>query len=102
MYAIRSYYAGKRGRLPHLERVTMWQLNQSLDGGQGAAVPAPSATGLQDRFARRFGYLRLSLTEVCNFRCSYCLPEGYRPADGKRPGFLVITSYSIHYTKLYE
>lgn len=66
----------------------MWQLNQSLDGGQGAAVPAPSATGLQDRFARRFGYLRLSLTEVCNFRCSYCLPEGYRPADGKRPGFL--------------
>lgn len=31
---------------------------------------------LQDAFARRFRYLRLSLTESCNFRCSYCLPNG--------------------------
>ncbi|MGM0906292.1 MAG: GTP 3',8-cyclase MoaA [Pseudomonadota bacterium] len=31
---------------------------------------------LQDRFARRFTYLRLSLTESCNFRCDYCLPDG--------------------------
>ncbi|WP_102798825.1 GTP 3',8-cyclase MoaA [Bowmanella denitrificans] len=33
---------------------------------------------LEDRFGRRFRYLRLSITEVCNFRCSYCLPEGYQ------------------------
>lgn len=31
---------------------------------------------LTDRFARTFGYLRLSLTEKCNFSCSYCLPDG--------------------------
>ncbi|HAY08210.1 MAG TPA: GTP 3',8-cyclase MoaA [Hyphomonas sp.] len=31
-----------------------------------------------DAFGRRFSYLRLSVTEVCNFRCTYCLPEGYR------------------------
>ena len=31
---------------------------------------------LTDRFARRFTFLRLSLTERCNFRCTYCLPEG--------------------------
>jgi GTP 3',8-cyclase len=31
---------------------------------------------LQDQFNRRFSYLRLSLTESCNFRCSYCLPDG--------------------------
>ncbi|WP_430461129.1 GTP 3',8-cyclase MoaA [Thalassolituus sp. LLYu03] len=31
---------------------------------------------LTDRFARRFTYLRLSLTETCNFRCTYCLPDG--------------------------
>lgn len=31
---------------------------------------------LMDRFARRFTYLRLSLTENCNFRCDYCLPDG--------------------------
>lgn len=32
---------------------------------------------LQDNYNRRFKYLRLSVTEVCNFRCSYCLPDGY-------------------------
>lgn len=36
---------------------------------------------LTDAFARKFDHLRLSITDVCNFRCTYCLPEGYRP-DG--------------------
>lgn len=40
---------------------------------------------LEDRFGRRFPYLRLSLTEACNYRCSYCLPDGY---DGPSRGFL--------------
>lgn len=38
---------------------------------------------LHDRHGRRFEYLRLSLTDVCNFRCSYCLPDGYRKVDGQ-------------------
>lgn len=33
---------------------------------------------LVDSFSRKFKYLRLSLTEKCNFKCSYCLPNGYR------------------------
>lgn len=33
---------------------------------------------LQDNFGRRFYYLRLSITDVCNFRCEYCLPDGYQ------------------------
>jgi cyclic pyranopterin phosphate synthase len=40
---------------------------------------------LIDGFGRRFEYLRLSLTDVCNFRCSYCLPDGYRKAQGLPP-----------------
>ncbi|WP_158968992.1 GTP 3',8-cyclase MoaA [Paraglaciecola sp. L3A3] len=32
---------------------------------------------LEDKFGRRFHYLRLSITDVCNFRCDYCLPDGY-------------------------
>lgn len=32
---------------------------------------------LQDNFGRRFEYLRLSVTDVCNFKCNYCLPDGY-------------------------
>lgn len=34
------------------------------------------ATELSDRFSRRFTYLRLSVTGKCNFRCTYCLPDG--------------------------
>ena len=45
--------------------------------------PVAQPPALVDGFARRFYYLRLSLTDVCNFRCSYCLPSGYRP-DGRR------------------
>ena len=33
---------------------------------------------LVDGLGRRFQYLRLSVTEVCNFRCTYCLPDGYQ------------------------
>ena len=40
---------------------------------------------LVDGHGRRFEYLRLSLTDVCNFRCSYCLPEGYAKARGLSP-----------------
>lgn len=33
---------------------------------------------LEDNFGRKFPYLRLSVTDVCNFRCQYCLPNGYQ------------------------
>ncbi|PWC21946.1 MULTISPECIES: GTP 3',8-cyclase MoaA [Brenneria] len=42
------------------------------------------ASQLTDAFARKFYYLRLSVTDVCNFRCTYCLPNGYKP-DGANP-----------------
>lgn len=35
-------------------------------------------TIVEDRFGRRFPYLRLSVTDVCNYRCTYCLPNGYK------------------------
>lgn len=37
---------------------------------------------LTDRYGRHFPYLRLSLLEACNFRCSYCLPDGYHARPG--------------------
>lgn len=44
---------------------------------------------LKDSFGRRFPYLRLSITDVCNFRCNYCLPDGYQ-SSGK-PSFLTLS-----------
>lgn len=31
-----------------------------------------------DSFGRRIDYLRISITDRCNERCLYCMPEGYR------------------------
>ena len=41
-----------------------------------------SAAGLHDRFLRRINYLRLSITDRCNLRCTYCMPpEGVHALD---------------------
>ena len=34
-------------------------------------------SALTDPFNRRLTYLRLSVTDLCNYRCTYCLPDGY-------------------------
>ena len=50
-------------------------------------TPPPVADGsMRDSFGRAFPYLRLSITDVCNFRCTYCLPNGYQ--GNARAGFL--------------
>ncbi|KAA1468082.1 molybdenum cofactor biosynthesis prote [Dentipellis sp. KUC8613] len=36
---------------------------------------APVAPSLVDTFGRHHNYLRISLTERCNLRCFYCMPE---------------------------
>jgi cyclic pyranopterin phosphate synthase len=36
---------------------------------------APSVTPVRDQFARPLGSLRLSVTDRCNMRCRYCMPE---------------------------
>ena len=33
---------------------------------------------LKDNFGRRFPYIRLSISYVFNFKCGYCLPDGYK------------------------
>ena len=33
---------------------------------------------LIDNFGRTFPYIRMSITDVCNFKCGYCLPNGYQ------------------------
>ncbi|WP_247048648.1 GTP 3',8-cyclase MoaA [Arthrobacter rhizosphaerae] len=55
---------------------------QPREGGSGsgdrtplpAARPAGLAPGLVDRYGRRATDMRLSLTDKCNLRCTYCMP----------------------------
>lgn len=42
--------------------------------------PARSCASLTDRFCRQVSYLRVSVTDRCDFRCTYCMSE--------RPTFL--------------
>lgn len=46
------------------------------------SISQDTSAPLTDGFSRRLTYLRLSITDFCNFRCEYCLPNGYQ---GKRP-----------------
>lgn len=39
---------------------------------------------LEDRFGRIHNYLRISITDVCDFRCQYCQPDGQQPEDRTR------------------
>ncbi|MGF1694936.1 GTP 3',8-cyclase MoaA [Vibrio lamellibrachiae] len=48
------------------------------------------AQQFEDQFNRKFYYLRLSVTDVCNFKCNYCLPDGYKPSGQKNSSFLTV------------
>ena len=43
---------------------------------------------LKDNFGRTFPYIRLSITDVCNFKCGYCLPNGYQVDKSDQRKFL--------------
>ncbi|CAN5175883.1 GTP 3',8-cyclase MoaA [soil metagenome] len=40
-----------------------------------------SMTQLTDSFNRKMDYLRISVTDRCNFRCQYCMPEDIKFQD---------------------
>ncbi|MGC5628183.1 GTP 3',8-cyclase MoaA [Georgenia sp. Z1344] len=47
----------------------------AADRGTTPGTPLPAgARGLPDRFGRRATDLRVSLTDRCNLRCTYCMP----------------------------
>ena len=49
---------------------------------------------LQDSFGRQHTYLRISLTELCNLRCTYCMP-----AEGIQ---LSPRSHIMNYDEVFE
>ncbi|MBT2514264.1 GTP 3',8-cyclase MoaA [Arthrobacter sp. ISL-30] len=56
----------------------MPQLPVGAGTGSGPLVPPPrpagTPVGLWDRYGRRATDMRLSLTDKCNLRCTYCMP----------------------------
>jgi cyclic pyranopterin phosphate synthase len=52
-----------------MERVHLPVIGTAIPPGPVPADP------LLDNFARRIRYLRISVTDRCNYRCTYCMPE---------------------------
>ena len=40
-------------------------------------IPTLQKPALIDRFGRAVSYLRLSVTDKCDLRCTYCIPQGF-------------------------
>ena len=56
-----------------------------LRASGAATADRPRVPELIDRFGRVARDLRVSLTDKCNLRCTYCMPpEGVQPAPGER------------------
>ncbi|MFZ5575594.1 MAG: GTP 3',8-cyclase MoaA [Pseudomonadota bacterium] len=43
-----------------------------------SASSSTATPGLVDQYGRRIDYVRLSVTDRCDLRCSYCMPEGFQ------------------------
>src|SRR4051794_8040226 len=56
--------------------------------------PVP-ADPLVDPFARRVRYLRVSVTDRCNYRCTYCMPETLEDRMQFQPRAAVLTFEEI-------
>jgi cyclic pyranopterin phosphate synthase len=57
---------------------------QRTNFGSIQVEPLPAAYAIEpisDSYGRRINYLRISLTDACNLRCVYCMPEdmNFRP-----------------------
>lgn len=63
----------------------------------GAGAPPAASAGpipadpLVDAFARRVRYLRVSVTDRCNYRCTYCMPEDLGQEITFQPRTAVLT-----------
>jgi GTP 3',8-cyclase len=62
-------------------RVPLVLLGPQPRPGPPAPLPATSSTRLVDSFGRVHKSLRVSVTDRCNLRCTYCMPEDvtFRP-----------------------
>ena len=52
-----------------------WSANEYGAVYMAALPDAYAVTPMHDSYGRRINYLRISLTDACNLRCVYCMPE---------------------------
>lgn len=55
---------------------------------------------LKDNYNRYFSYLRLSITDLCNFQCNYCMPENFKIKEKNNLSLLEIYNLTAAFTEL--
>ncbi|EXJ66317.1 molybdenum cofactor biosynthesis protein A [Cladophialophora psammophila CBS 110553] len=65
-----------------------------LESLRNEAEPRPFSSFLTDNYSRQHNYLRISITERCNLRCLYCMPEEGVPLS---PSAHLLTTPEIVY-----
>lgn len=71
-----SSCARSRPAAPSSKLVTPDEMLHTIRTAAAAEpVAVPASSPLTDTFGRFHSYLRISLTERCNLRCVYCMPE---------------------------
>lgn len=63
---------------------------QSLEAVSKTAPLRTEKTPLVDNFSRTISYLRLSVTDRCNLRCMYCMPENDGETGCRRKNSVVL------------
>ncbi|KAH9819159.1 hypothetical protein DFH28DRAFT_925262 [Melampsora americana] len=53
------------------------------------------SSNLIDPFGRKHTYLRISLTELCNLRCQYCMPQNGIPTSQLTPNSKLMTTSEL-------
>jgi GTP 3',8-cyclase len=105
---LRQYGQAIELRCGHSSAVHHPKVVPGLRRSEAVANAKPFSDFLTDRFNRQHDYLRISVTERCNLRCLYCMPEGtfYQPllslltsSDGVQlsPSEKLLTSAEIVY-----
>ncbi|MBX2999795.1 MAG: GTP 3',8-cyclase MoaA [Caldilineaceae bacterium] len=66
---------------PDLDLVPVQQYRTDLGSVKIASAPGYTIEPMHDSYGRRINYMRISLTDACNLRCVYCMPEDmkFRP-----------------------
>jgi cyclic pyranopterin phosphate synthase len=73
--------------------------NDRLSRLRSDPEPAPFSSFLIDTFSRKHTYLRISVTERCNLRCLYCMPEDGVPLSP--PDHLLTTPEIVYLSSLF-
>lgn len=98
--ALRVSQNGRRKDVSHSTTTKSYTRDDWLALVEMLPDPPSKDQVLSDRFHRQHSYLRLSLAERCNLRCTYCMPEN--GVDLQPSSLLLQTDELLHLASFFK